>query len=123
MEKILLSIVVPCFNEEKALPYFYEKIKAVQNSFQECGVGTELIFVDDGSRDNTASALKEFGARDSSVRYVIFSRNFGKESALLAGLERASGQYVVTMDADGQDPPDLIPQMFDAVCMSMGGGV
>jgi glycosyltransferase involved in cell wall biosynthesis len=122
---MILSIVVPCFNEEASLPFFYESFIDIQSALRERDVTLEFIFVDDGSCDNTALVLKELSARDIRVRYVILSRNFGKEAALFAGLERASGQYVVTMDADGQDPPALIPQMLDAVafdCGSRGGG-
>lgn len=109
---MLLSIVVPCYNEEQVLPLFYEKTGAVADSLPaEC----EFIFVDDGSRDGTLGILRGFSAAHANVRYVSFSRNFGKEAALMAGLDAAKGDLVVVMDADLQDPPALLPQMLDAI--------
>jgi glycosyltransferase involved in cell wall biosynthesis len=111
LSTICLSLVIPCFNEEAALPFFYDEL----NRTLSPGEGGEVIFVDDGSKDATLSVLRNLAARDSRVRYLSFSRNFGKEAALLAGLKAARGEYVVTLDADGQDPPALIPQMLEAV--------
>jgi glycosyltransferase involved in cell wall biosynthesis len=112
-----VSIIVPCYNEEAAIFLFYEKVIEVFSEHMETheNISLEFIFVDDGSVDSTFTVLKNLAAKDSRVRYIIFSRNFGKESALLAGLQKARGQYIVTMDADLQDPPALIPSMFKAV--------
>ena len=111
MEKC--SIVVPCYNEEEALPYFYEAVEKVLQTMPEPEF--EYIFVDDGSRDGTLRVLREMAEKDSRVHYVSFSRNFGKEAAMLAGLEESDGDYVVIMDADLQDPPELLPEMYKAV--------
>lgn len=112
-----LSIVVPCYNEEEALPVFYAAILPVMGELQACGeIGDfELIFVDDGSRDGTLNQLKLLAQKDCHVKYFSFSRNFGKEAALLCGLRESSGDYVVTMDVDLQDPPSLIPEMLRVV--------
>ncbi len=112
-----LSIVVPCFNEEETAEHFYQAASAVCAALP--GVETEFIFVDDGSRDRTLPILKELAGRDRRVRWLALSRNFGKEAALLAGLEHARGDYVAVMDADLQDPPELLPQLLEAV---RGGG-
>lgn len=108
----ILSIVVPCYNEAAALPHFYEAIQAIR---PELPVELELILVNDGSRDETLKIMQTLQARDPQVSYLSFSRNFGKESAMLAGLQHAVGDYVVIMDADLQDPPQLIPEMLAAV--------
>jgi glycosyltransferase involved in cell wall biosynthesis len=112
-----ISIVVPCYNEDAVILLFYEKIIEALSERMETqeNITPEFIFVDDGSIDSTFGVLKNLAAKDSRVRYIIFSRNFGKESALLAGLRKARGQYIITMDADLQDPPELIPEMFKAV--------
>ena len=112
-----LSIVVPCYNEEASIPLFHDEIIKHLSLLIETGVlkSYEFVFVDDGSKDSTASILRDLAHRDESVRYIIFSRNFGKESAIFAGLQKASGAYVVVMDVDLQDPPALIPQMLEAV--------
>lgn len=112
IEKPVLSVVVPCYNEEEVLDVFYPAITQVCSGLH---VPYELIFIDDGSTDKTLGKLRSYAHQDSHVHYVSFSRNFGKEGALLAGLEKAQGDYVVTMDADMQDPPALIPEMFEAV--------
>jgi len=106
----ILSIVVPCYNEEASLPIFYE---AVKKNLAFLNGQYELIFVDDGSSDQTLSILKALAQADSQVKYLSFSRNFGKEAAMYAGMEHASGDYVAIMDADLQDPPELLKQMFD----------
>lgn len=111
MEKC--SIVVPCYNEEEALPLFYEAVENVISSMQE--LEFEYVFVDDGSRDGTLEILRSLSAKDEKVHYVSFSRNFGKEAGILAGLTESSGDYVVIMDADLQDPPELLPEMYKAV--------
>lgn len=113
----LLTAIVPCYNEEKAAPLFYEEfIKITHVINKKYGdLQFEILFVDDGSKDNTLAVLKELRKKDSRVRYVSFSRNFGKEAAMFAGLEKSKGDYVVIMDADLQDPPEVLPQMLDAV--------
>lgn len=108
-----LSCVVPCFNEEQALGYFYEEINNISCKMPDTEF--ELLFVDDGSCDNTLNIIKELKSKDKRVKYISFSRNFGKESAIFAGLSHASGDYVVIMDADLQDPPSLLPEMIDSL--------
>ena len=108
-----LTIIVPCYNEEEALPVFYREIKKVLNGMPQ--VEPELLFIDDGSRDNTLRVLRELKACDQQCRYIAFSRNFGKEAAMYAGLESATGDYSVIMDADLQHPPALLPEMYRAV--------
>lgn len=111
MEKI--SIVVPCYNEEKALPYFYKEIDKVSKKMKS--LVFELLFVDDGSNDRTLEILKELSKKDKRVKYLSFSRNFGKESAIYAGLENSTGDYVTLMDADLQDPPELLSKMYNCI--------
>lgn len=103
-----LSIVVPCYNEEEAIPYFYEEIDKVSKEMKN---DFEFIFVNDGSKDKTIDIVKDLSKKDKRVKYIHFSRNFGKEAAMLAGLELSSGDYVTIMDADLQDPPSLLPEM------------
>ncbi len=112
MEKI--SVVISCYNEEKALPLFYEEMERVRKQdFKD--VDFEYIFVNDGSKDKTLDEIKELRKKDKKVRYISFSRNFGKEAAMFAGLEAAEGNYVTLMDADLQDPPSLLRQMYDTI--------
>ena len=115
MNKPILSIVVPCFNEEEVLPIFYaETCKVFAEKFNgktEC----EFVFIDDGSIDKTAEIIKDLSQKDERVKYVIFSRNFGKEAAIFAGLQKAKGDFIATLDADLQDPPSLLPEMFECV--------
>ena len=106
----LISIVIPCYNEMDNIYPLYEQIV---NIFLEKDTIKEIIFVDDGSSDNTLHIIKELRRMDKRVHYISFSRNFGKEAALLAGLENATGDYAVIMDADLQDPPSLIPKMYE----------
>ena len=108
-----LSLVVPAFNEEQALPIFYDEVLSVEKDLS--GVELEFLFVDDGSKDKTLEVLRELNQRDSRVHYVSFSRNFGKEAAIYAGLENATGDYVAILDADLQDPPALLPEMLRIV--------
>ncbi len=108
-----ISVIVPCYNESEALPYFYQEISKVMAQLSDYQF--ELIFIDDGSSDDTLAVLKRFAAQDPRVFYLNFSRNFGKEAALLAGLEHASGDYIATMDADCQDPPSLLPDMLPSL--------
>ena len=113
-----LSVIVPCYNEEATLPIFYEEMMKQISLLKEKRFlrEYEFIFIDDGSKDSTVSILRELAARDKKVHYIILSRNFGKEAAIFAGLQNASCQYAVIMDADLQDPPALVPEMFEAVC-------
>lgn len=108
-----ISVVVPCYNEEQALPYFIPEIQRVAALMADKQVELEILLVNDGSRDNTLNLLRQYAAQYPNVRYLSFSRNFGKEAAMYAGLEHARGNYVAMMDADMQDPPALLPQMYD----------
>ena len=114
-----MSIIVPCFNEKEALPLFYNKITQVFDQMSQesetAGLSYELIIVDDGSSDGTLDIAKELAANDSGVKYISFSRNFGKEAAMYAGLQHASGEYVAIMDADLQDPPEMLPKMYQVL--------
>lgn len=112
MEKI--SVIVSCYNEEKALPLFYEEMERVRKQDFE-GIDFEYIFVNDGSKDKTLGVIKELRKNDEKVRYVSFSRNFGKEAAMIAGLDASEGDYVTWMDADLQDPPSLLRKMYDTI--------
>ena len=109
-----LTIVVPSYNEEQAIPIFYNTTKDVMAK-ELPAVDYEFLFIDDGSRDKTMDVVCDLAKKDSRVKYVSFSRNFGKESAIYAGLQNASGNYVVIMDADLQDPPALLPEMYRTV--------
>lgn len=113
----LLTVIVPCYNEEEAIPFFYEEMLKTIDVFKKDfpDVEFEMLFIDDGSKDKTLEVLRKYNAKDSRVRYVSFSRNFGKEAGIYAGLDNAKGDYVVIMDADLQDPPSLLPEMFKAV--------
>lgn len=110
MKKEKISVIVSCYNEEEALPYFYKEIKKTEKEMSY--VDFEYIFVDDGSKDNTLSIIKDLSKKDKKVKYLSFSRNFGKESAMFAGLEYSKGDYITLMDADLQDPPSLLPEMY-----------
>ena len=109
----LLSAIVPCYNEEENVPYFYEEFMKNEDFFKKHELEFELWYIDDGSRDKTAEEVKKLALKDKRVHLLSFSRNFGKEAALYAGLEKASGDYVACMDADLQDPPSLLPEMFE----------
>ena len=111
--KKLLSIVVACYNEEQALPFFYKEINKISKKMDE--LDFEFIFVDDGSEDETLKILKTFCKKDERVHYLSFSRNFGKESAMFAGLEKSRGDFVTLMDADLQDPPGLLKEMYEFI--------
>lgn len=108
-----ISIVVPCYNEQAALPLFYQEITRVAGEMDYAEF--EFVFIDDGSKDDTLPTLRRLAAQDGRVRFVSFSRNFGKEAGMLAGLEAATGDFVATMDADLQDPPALLPELYKAV--------
>ncbi|MFG6319393.1 MAG: glycosyltransferase family 2 protein [Clostridia bacterium] len=108
-----ISVIISCYNEEKAIPLFYEEIEKNIKDFENTEF--EYIFINDGSTDNTLSVIKDLKNKDNKVKYVSFSRNFGKEAAIYAGLEHATGDYVTLMDADLQDPPFLLKDMYKAV--------
>ena len=111
MDKI--SVAVPCYNEEAALEPFFAAVSAVAEQMPD--VEFEFLFIDDGSRDKTLEKIQDLAQRDSRVKYISFSRNFGKEAGIYAGLENADGDYVVIMDADLQDPPALLPEMYRSI--------
>jgi glycosyltransferase involved in cell wall biosynthesis len=106
-----LSLIIPCYNEEAALPFLYQALVDVSAELKDFDI--EYLFINDGSRDGTLSKLIELSTADSRVKYLSFSRNFGKEAAMYAGFVNASGDYVAVLDADLQDPPSLLPQMMD----------
>lgn len=108
-----LTVIVPCYNEEPALHFFYEEMLKVIKKMPQ--VEFELLFVNDGSKDNTLNVIKELAEADERVKYVSFSRNFGKEAAIYAGLEHSTGDLTAIMDADLQDPPALLPEMYKAI--------
>lgn len=112
----ILSLVVPCYNEEESIPLFYQETQRIYTeSLETLGLVLEYVFVDDGSSDGTLNTVKRLAETDERVHFVSFSRNFGKEAGIYAGLEAASGDYVAVMDADLQDPPALLPQMVAAL--------
>ncbi len=113
----LISIIVPCYNEEAVLPLFYDEIQKIMQQMKEehSHLTFELLFIDDGSKDKTLAILREMALKDNRVRYISFSRNFGKEAGMFAGLENAKGDYVVVMDADLQHPPAFLPKMYNYV--------
>ena len=114
-EMKLLSAIVPCYNEQENIFDFYDEFMKNEPFFKSQDVDFELIFVDDGSKDETVARVKELNARDARVHLISFSRNFGKESAMYAGLNSSKGDYVVIMDCDLQDPPALLPDMYRAI--------
>ena len=109
----LISVVVPCYNESEALPKFMEELEKIVARMDY--VDFQVVLVNDGSRDNTLEVMKKLAADSSIVKYVSFSRNFGKEAAMYAGFAHADGDYVAVMDADLQDPPEFLEQMYEAV--------
>lgn len=111
MEKI--SLIIPCYNEEESLPYLFAELKKVTAEMAEYDF--EMLFVDDGSKDNTLPQLREMAKEDGRVKYISFSRNFGKESAMYAGFCNVTGDYAAVMDADMQDPPSLLPKMMEII--------
>ena len=108
MKKI--SIIIPAYNEEESLPYLYERLQKLMETIKNYEF--EILFVNDGSKDNTIKLIKEYREKDNRISYVDFSRNFGKETAMIAGLDYAKGDCVIFMDADLQDPPELIPELI-----------
>lgn len=113
MKKEKISVIVSCFNEEETIPLFYKEIYKTIKYMKDYDF--ELLFIDDGSSDNTLNILKDLHSKDKNVRYVSFSRNFGKEAAMYAGLSYSTGDYVTLMDADLQDPPEMLPRMMDII--------
>ena len=111
MDKI--SIIIPCYNEKESLPLFYDELNKNINKFDNAEF--EIIFVNDGSNDNTLDIIKDMATKDNRIKYISFSRNFGKESAIYAGFENATGDFVTLMDADLQDPPSLLMEMYKSV--------
>lgn len=112
---MLFTAIIPCYNEEENVPDIYAEILKNENYFKQHNIDLELLYIDDGSKDNTVAEVKKLSDKDERVHLVSFSRNFGKEAAIFAGLENAKGDYVALMDADLQDPPSLLPQMFDDI--------
>lgn len=111
----LLSVIVPCFNEEENIADFYRELLKNDGFFKEKGLELEILYIDDGSKDNTAAEVKKLHAEDGRVHLLSFSRNFGKEAAIYAGLQKAKGDYAVLMDVDLQDPPALLPEMYSYI--------
>ena len=110
---MMITLIIPCYNEQEVLPILYKALcdvakKMVEETF-------EFLFVDDGSKDQTLSILKKYAESDNRVKYISFSRNFGKEAAIYAGFCNATGDFVAVMDADMQDPPTLLPEMYKAI--------
>lgn len=105
-----ITIVIPCYNEEQMMPLLYQELERVRASMQD--IEMEYLFVDDGSKDGTVTQMEILHQKDARVKYIAFSRNFGKEAAMYAGLEHATGDYVAIIDADLQDPPALLPEMY-----------
>ena len=113
---MLVSIIVPCYNEEAALPFFLREMQKTQEEMRRAyGCSVELLFVNDGSQDRTLEVLRRFSKETPLVRYLSFSRNFGKEAAMYAGLQHARGEYIAIMDADLQHPPALLLQMYEGL--------
>lgn len=112
---MLFSAVIPCYNEEENVKDVYDEIMKNEEYFRSHGIDTEILFVDDGSKDATVAEVKKLIESDKRVHLLSFSRNFGKEAGIFAGLENANGDYVALMDADLQDPPSLLPKMFDEI--------
>lgn len=106
----LITIIIPAYNEEEALPYLYERLTRLINDINNYNF--EILFINDGSKDNTYNMIKDLREKDNRISYVNFSRNFGKETAMIAGLDYATGDAVIFMDADLQDPPELIPELI-----------
>lgn len=109
-----ISVVVPCYNEQEAIPLFYQAIAEIAEKMKDRAV-FEVIFVNDGSRDESLAEMRALAERDERVHYLSFSRNFGKEAAMYAGMQKAQGDYVAIMDVDLQDPPALLPEMLDGI--------
>lgn len=111
----LLSVIVPCYNEEESVADFYEELMKNSGFFEENELEVEILYIDDGSKDQTVRKVKKLHEKDGRVRLISFSRNFGKEAGIYAGLENARGDYPVVMDVDLQDPPSILPEMFSYI--------
>ncbi|MCL2864941.1 MAG: glycosyltransferase family 2 protein [Lachnospiraceae bacterium] len=112
----MISLIIPCYNEEESFAPLYEKLCSISKDMKErYGVAFEFLMINDGSRDDTLSKIKEVAHLDSRVKYISFSRNFGKEAAIYAGLQNCNGDYAVVMDADLQHPPDMLPLMYESI--------
>lgn len=113
---MLISVIVPCYNEEAALPYFLQEIRKVADKMSTTfQLDFEILFINDGSRDETLQILRQAAKEDKRIRYISFARNFGKEAAMYAGFQNCTGDYAAVMDADMQDPPALLPEMYQAL--------
>ncbi len=111
-----ISVIVPCYNEEKNIPILWNKLEELTKKFKQCfGVELRIIYVDDGSQDKTCDLIRELSEKNENVSYISFSKNFGKEAAMYAGLETAEGDYVAIIDADLQDPPELLIEMYEII--------
>src|SRR5574344_780313 len=110
MKKEKISVIVSCYNEEESIPLFYKEMNRITKQMDK--LDFEFMFVNDGSKDKTLSILKDVAKKDDRVRFISFSRNFGKEAAMYAGLENVTGDYITLMDADLQDPPSMLTEMF-----------
>ena len=111
-----LSCIIPCYNEEAALPYFLQEIRKVADNMSTTfQLDFEILFINDGSRDKTLQILRQAAHEDKRIRYISFARNFGKEAAMYAGFQNCKGDYAAVMDADMQDPPSLLPEMYQAL--------
>ena len=111
-----LCIIVPCYNEEAALPYFLQEIRKVADNMSTTfQLDFEILFINDGSRDKTLQILRQAAQEDKRIRYISFARNFGKEASMYAGFQNCTGDYAAVMDADMQDPPSLLPEMYQAL--------
>ena len=111
-----LSCIIPCYNEEAALPYFLQEIRKVADNMSTAfQLDFEILFINDGSRDKTLQILRQAVQEDKRIRYISFARNFGKEAAMYAGFQNCTGDYAAVMDADMQDPPSLLPEMYQAL--------
>jgi len=112
----LINIVIPCLNEEKNIPMFYAEVtKVIKDDMELSKLSFEFIFVDDGSDDKTLEVIKELGKNNDQIKFISFSRNFGKEAAIYAGLENSTGDFIILMDSDLQDPPSILPQMYSFI--------
>ncbi len=112
-DKELITLIVPCYNEEESLPLFYDATEKLMKKMSY--VDFELLFINDGSKDKTLDILRKLAKKDKRVRYISFSRNFGKEAGMFAGLENSKGDYVAIMDADMQDPPEMVEKMYKII--------
>jgi glycosyltransferase involved in cell wall biosynthesis len=112
----VISLVIPCLNEEESLGLFYEEIRAVSGSMgEQYNVGFEFLLINDGSTDRTLPIIREMAKKDSRFQFISFSRNFGKEACIYAGLQNCTGDFIAIMDADLQDPPSMLPQMYEGI--------